>query len=302
MARLYDMETTSKGIRHVCVKALVQRHGIHVPPSWGYSFLHMGGRRYFAVVEERIPGQHLRAWSAQLARRLGQDLACWHQVRIPRFLAVAIDIPRLRAEGYLRQLTKRLKLLQDAHESLLAQVQWSLQALEDSDPCGDYVFSHGDLHNRNILISPDERLIWLDLDGACRRPRRHDLALAEIVLLQQAPEAIEAFEEGYFDVHPEQRSGWRKHRLGWYRIVCSWRAVQLLTPRKGQPSVGSRQRLHLALSSASWEVKDVGQPSSALVGSIQRLARRRLAPPQAEESGTPPCHHRAGMDRSEVQE
>jgi Ser/Thr protein kinase RdoA (MazF antagonist) len=277
VARVYDCQNMSKGVRHVCIKAVISRQNIRVPATRGYGCVHIAGQRYFAVVEDRVPGEHPKKWSEPLAFQLGQDLARWHSLHVPVFLAAALALPRHLPKVYRRQGAKRLELIQAPIDSLRAQLRESLKGLEGASFRGRAAMSHGDLHPRNILFSTDERLIWLDFDGACLRPVRHDLALAQLVLLQSSPQTVDAFEEGYFDLHPAERCGWRLHRLGWYRIVCALRALQLLTPRKRRPTMGRREQLHLAMSSSAWEVKDVGQASSALVASILGLARRTLA-------------------------
>jgi len=149
----------------------------------------------------------------------------------------------------------------------------AIQALESEDFRGPYAFSHGDLQAHNVLVSPDGKLIWLDFDLACRRPRRHDLAVVEFVILRKFPEVIDAFESGYFDIHPDDQAGWRKYRLGWYRICCLREALKQLTLHK--PSF-IRAQEYLTLSSTCQEVSDVGQPASAFVENILRRAKCKM--------------------------
>lgn len=116
-------------------------------------------------------------------------------------------------------------------------------------------------------------MIWLDFYLSCWRPRRHDLADVEFRMLRKFPEVIDEFESGYFDIHPDDQAGWRKYRLGWYRICCLREALKQLTLHK--PSF-IRAQEYLTLCSTCREVSDVGQPASALVGSIVCLAQRKL--------------------------
>jgi Ser/Thr protein kinase RdoA (MazF antagonist) len=274
IVRLYEPRKMRPAIRHLCAKALVSRNDVQVPVTLCHGPVTVGPQQLFAILEARAPGAHPTQWSPQLGQWLGQDMAKWHGTRIPPWAARAIGVSLHEAKVYRRSVARRSAHLQVAHGTLLQELDRSLRALESADMRGPVALSHGDLHNHNCLVQPSGGLVWLDLDGVCRRPWRHDLALAELRLLCHSPQAIEAFEEQYFGVYPAQQEGWIRHRLDWFRMASSWWALQALTPRKRPPALRRQERARLAISSACWEVADIGQPSGVLMAEILRLAEQ----------------------------
>lgn len=273
--RLYEWSHMAVAIRHVYVKALVSRNAVLVPATLAYGFVRYEGQTVFAVLEEAVTGRHPERWGPEIARRLGQDLARWHKTRI-RPWARAVTSPLYGAEAYHRLAVSRGARLQFAHRSLLRELERGLRALDCLDFRGPVALSHGDLHRRNVIVDDRGQLVWLDLDRACQRPCRHDLALAEVLLLRRGSNVVDAFEEQYFKVHAREQEAWRRHRLGWLRIASSLEALQVLTPREKPAKFGPWQRMWPAISSACWEIDDAGQPSGALVGEILDLAERNL--------------------------
>jgi fructosamine-3-kinase len=287
IARFYKPTHSILGLRYLCIKAILRRQGLAVPQTLAHDTLQLGDASYFTTVEKVVSGKHPTAWSEGLAFALGKDLAYWHQVRMPLPVRTALRIQRWTPSAYREEATKRFHHLEVSHEMQCTDLSRAFQGLDSEAFRGSYVLSHGDLWEGNIIVGPDERLVWLDFDAACWRPRRHDLAEAEVLMLRKFPEVIDAFERGYFDIHPEEQAGWRQHRLGWYRIYCSWRALKLLIRQKEDPTFDTEQKEFGALSSTCWEVDDVGQPASCFVESILRHAQRKLLSQKAARRAEP---------------
>lgn len=87
---------------------------------------------------------------AQLAQRLGRELALIHAIRPPRtdlaFLPECDEAPALQAIGRLR---RELDALPTAHPAL----EWGLRWLErQAPPRGEIVLCHGDFRTGNYLV------------------------------------------------------------------------------------------------------------------------------------------------------
>lgn len=273
--RLYEPSQMPLAMRHLVLKAFAQRRGIRCASTVAWGEVSLAGQRSFAVLEEWVTGQRALQWTPELAYTLGCDMARWHEVQVPAVVAAAMGLRTYHPAAY-RQYTVRLRETQQPCGSLVEELSRSLEALDSPDFLGRWAFSHGDVHGRNILSQPEGRLVWLDLDLAQYRPQRHDLAWAEWILLRHSPASMEAFERGYFQTCPGDQAGWQEQRLGWYRLCCALRATRLCLRSSREPALEPLREKWLALSTASWQVQDQGQPSSDLVASITRLAQGPL--------------------------
>ena len=135
------------------------RAGVTVPqPLWLCEDTAVIGRPFFMMrwVEGTAAGHLLTRDGgpvtdrAQLAQRLGHELALIHSIRPPRpdlaFLSVGDDPPAMQA---IRLLRRDLDRLPTTHPAL----EWGLRWLElHAPPRGDIVLCHGDYRTGNYLV------------------------------------------------------------------------------------------------------------------------------------------------------
>jgi aminoglycoside phosphotransferase (APT) family kinase protein len=135
------------------------RTGVTVPqPLWLCEDRSVIGRPFFVMrcVDGTAAGHVLTrdtglvADRAQLAQRLGHELALIHAIRPPRadlaFLPACDEAPALQAIARLR---RDLDALPTAHPAL----EWGLRWLErQAPPRGEIVLCHGDFRTGNYLV------------------------------------------------------------------------------------------------------------------------------------------------------
>jgi aminoglycoside phosphotransferase (APT) family kinase protein len=141
-------------------------------PLWSCEDAAVIGRPFFVMqwVEGTAAGHVLTrdtglvADRAQLAQRLGHELARIHSIRPPRadlsFLPVAAQSPAL---AEIERLRGALDALPSAHPAL----EWGLRWLErHAPPPGDIVLCHGDYRTGNYLVDAQGLAAILDWEFA----------------------------------------------------------------------------------------------------------------------------------------
>jgi aminoglycoside phosphotransferase (APT) family kinase protein len=238
--RLYRLRKIGMAARNIWASGILSARGVNAPVTVQACIARAGKRFCLALLETGVKGEHLDGpLPASFAPDLAGMLSAFHAVSPEKWKRVDRILLHMNASTYRGQL--KFGLRHDALSSRVrnAAVREALRWLDEPDFVGDFALSHGDLHHENMLRTGENEIGVIDLDTACIRPLRHDLALAESTILQDSADAAKAFEESYFQLRPAQAAGWDRHRTHWLVLhnLC-WASQMLGTTR----NYGLRQR------------------------------------------------------------
>jgi Ser/Thr protein kinase RdoA (MazF antagonist) len=285
--RLYGPARFPCALRHWWASQAGTAAGLAVPMVQRGGFVRTGLRVALALIEDVVPGQPLRGWTQPLAACFGRDLATWHRLHDtsgPTGPVMRL-LPVLGSGHYAKRLAVGAEASFTAEQ--LRMIRAAAGWLEDASFVGPVGVSHGDLHRGNLLHMAGDRIGWIDLDGACLRPTRHDLTVAQLHLLGRSGAEMDHFEASYFDGHAAARRDWLVHRRRWFAFSSVLQAVKWATVthhlpgRRGRPEHDRRKKSqsHFQLAEVALSVGDDGQPTSRLVQDIRdariALIRRR---------------------------
>lgn len=275
--RLYRMRYLHLAMCGMWTAHTLRELGLIVPATVQRCLAVVGGRACMAVVQEGLPGRRIDEWTAVLGADLGRGLAAWDSIGPARYGRIA-PLCKGYPPGCMADRAAIARL--DLSDKQRPLVQAALDGLADAEFLGPVALSHGDLHGGNFLDVGGGRVAWIDLDAIRFRPRRHDLAVAELQLLGRQPDAVAAFEAAYFERWPQQRAGWVRHRRRWFAFVSIVQALNLridrvLLPghvRKPEAERRRVARIHFARAAEAMAAADGTQPSGELVSAIVQRA------------------------------
>lgn len=275
-------------VRVLAAKSVLRRAGIGVAETLGTALLRRGRTPVLAICEAPCPGTpyRLHRWSTATARALGADFARWHGADLsPRDAAIfRATLVRPPSRPFWRDV-----------ESVLGEDRGALGTIGDQlarlrDPAfrGPQALCQWDLGGRNILIEPDRRLWWLDLDRTAVIPTRANLA--DLVLrMAESDEGrphIDSVLDAYFAARPDERDAWHRDRAAWLRIRT---AIDLLNiwwwDRRGLTAIRNTPAHRLGQAIAAFALEDQGGPTGDLMARFDR--HRRAVGEELELAGWP---------------
>jgi len=249
--RIYRGRSLAMAARNMWISRVLSASGIHAPVTRQACIAWTKRGFCLALLETEVKGEPADTpLPAAFAPDMGRAISAFHSVGPDELKRAGRIHLRMGVPAYRAMLGRGLRKAGLLSPERNAVAREALRWLEDRDFVGDVALSHGDLHLRNILRVGEDGIGLLDLDGACIRPLRHDLALAESILLEDSPDAVKAFEDSYFQAHPEQAAGWKRHRTRWLALYNLFMGIKFLEyptrsglrNREGLPERKRRQR------------------------------------------------------------
>ncbi|HNT34881.1 MAG TPA: aminoglycoside phosphotransferase family protein [bacterium] len=212
--RLYRPWQRPEAEKNKAITQLLMDNGVSVPRLLGYADM---PKRYYSIisVEEYVESTPVvpEHYTPELAARLATQLAKLHSIRAPRWGQPPEPSGRSGFGSYIiRHVLNRVSRIQQHRvlgaipnrKELIAQLrQWK----NELNLIPQYNLTHDKIPGRNVILSPDGRLFFIDFPTAYYSFFAKDLVSFHHRFCSDDEEKIEVFNAAYFaSMLPEDKT------------------------------------------------------------------------------------------------